>query len=502
MAPSSMPMRRRAMIGASMPRSLGDAGGNRRGRHALGQRPAGRAARRGRAPAHRRNCATAPMLQVSSRSPRPESPITVSGRAPKLCGNAAQLDEAARHHGGLGAGAEPGADDRAGGNRQHVLQRAADLDADQVVGRIAAEMLGRQTVAASPAARSLVAGRDDHRRRQAPGDIGGEARARQCGDRTFRAGSLRRSPTAACRWSARCPWRRAPAVRRPASGLQPRRARARNCCAGTTASTQSAPLAAPRRRRSSPAIAGSIGDAGQVARVLAALADRVDRVGVARPEPDIMAGAPHGDGQRRAPGAAAEHGDLAVVVPPTSCLGSAPAGADQRRGRLVERPARARREMHGAARRPMPARKRSMPAQAIIAALSVHSASGGATKAKPCRAHKRFQRARGSRALAATPPATTSDGCAISGNSAAEARQAAADAVVQRIGDRRLEGGADVGDILVATAARSRSPPAAPPSSGRRTRNRAAPRPSSGAGKRSAWDRRRGAAFSTFGPPG
>ena len=55
-------------------------------------------------------------------------------------------------------------------------------------------------------------------------------------------------------------------------------------------------------------------DAWQVAGVFAALADRLDGSGIARPKPDLMSGAPHGDGQRRAPGAAAEHGDLALVV--------------------------------------------------------------------------------------------------------------------------------------------------------------------------------------------
>ena len=54
-----------------------------------------------------------------------------------------------------------------------------------------------------------------------------------------------------------------------------------------------------------------------------------------------------------------------------------------------------------------PARKRSIPAQAIIAALSVHKASGGATKRKPRFAARTSSDVR-TRALAATPPARTS----------------------------------------------------------------------------------------------
>jgi hypothetical protein len=54
--------------------------------------------------------------------------------------------------------------------------------------------------------------------------------------------------------------------------------------------------------------AGVKDDARQVARILAA-ADRRHRFAVARPQPDGMPGAQHGQRQRRAPGAAAQHGD-------------------------------------------------------------------------------------------------------------------------------------------------------------------------------------------------
>jgi hypothetical protein len=57
---------------------------------------------------------------------------------------------------------------------------------------------------------------------------------------------------------------------------------------------------------------------------------------------------------------------------------------------------------------------RSSPAQAIIDALSVQSASGGATKQKPCASHSACNVERNT-AFAATPPATTSAGECASG---------------------------------------------------------------------------------------
>jgi glycerol-3-phosphate dehydrogenase (NAD(P)+) len=64
------------------------------------------------------------------------SPLSRNRRAGELLASglawtdvAAQLDEAARHHRGLRTGAQPRARHRAGGDRQHVLQRPAELDA-------------------------------------------------------------------------------------------------------------------------------------------------------------------------------------------------------------------------------------------------------------------------------------------------------------------------------------------------------------------------------------
>ena len=63
--------------------------------------------------------------------------------------------------------------------------------------------------------------------------------------------------------------------------------------------------------------------------------------------------------------------------------------------------------------------------------------------------------------LAATPPATTSTG-ALSGNSRRNLSSAICDALRDDLGDRGLEPGADIGDVLSARAARSPPPAAAP----------------------------------------
>jgi hypothetical protein len=76
---------------------------------------------------------------VSTRSPKPDRPISVSGRAPNPLAKSAQFGKAARDDRGARALAEPGADDDAGGNRQHVLGRPADLDAGHIIGVVDAQ---------------------------------------------------------------------------------------------------------------------------------------------------------------------------------------------------------------------------------------------------------------------------------------------------------------------------------------------------------------------------
>src|SRR5690606_31765185 len=126
-------------------------------------------------------------------------------------------------------------------------------------------------------------------------------------------------------------------------------------------------------------------------------------------------GAQHRKRQRRAPRAAPKDGhaeDLAAhaLAPllPEPTIGAETSSSGQRdRGMKAKAPSLPAR----------PARSRSMPAQAIMAALSVHSFSGGATKRNPDSPHRVSSVALIVR-FAATPPATTSVGVFMSGASA------------------------------------------------------------------------------------
>ena len=66
------------------------------------------------------------------RSPRPERPIIVSVRAPKALPKRTSSAKPRVVSAASGAGAQPAADDDAGGDGEHVFCRAADLDAAHV----------------------------------------------------------------------------------------------------------------------------------------------------------------------------------------------------------------------------------------------------------------------------------------------------------------------------------------------------------------------------------
>ena len=128
-----------------------------------------------------------------------------------------------------------------------------------------------------------------------------------------------------------------------------------------------------------------------------------------------MAGAPHGRWPARCPRRrrrARRSASCSSVMPWPPAGRSRPAAAavsssgQRERGAKCMAPASA-----------MPARKRSRPAQAIIAALSVHSAMRRRHEGEAVPAAQSLPACGGSRRLAATPPATTSAGCAMSGNS-------------------------------------------------------------------------------------
>src|SRR5690606_13900520 len=103
-------------------------------------------------------------------------------------------------------------------------------------------------------------------------------------------------------------------------------------------------------------------DARQIARIVAPLVDRRDRLSVARPQQHVVAGAQHGGRERRAPGAAAEDGDARALTHafaprlPAPISGAAGSSSGQR-----ERGAKA-----SGSSPQSPARMRSSPAQATI----------------------------------------------------------------------------------------------------------------------------------------
>ena len=78
-------------------------------------------------------------VQVSTRSPMPARPRKVSGSAPIATAEARDLAQPARHDGGARVLAEAQAVADADRDRDHVLQRAAELRPDHVAVRVAAE---------------------------------------------------------------------------------------------------------------------------------------------------------------------------------------------------------------------------------------------------------------------------------------------------------------------------------------------------------------------------
>ena len=189
----------------------GDPRGDARRRHAFGERPALQAL----AAAERQ-----PVGEIARlRRGAGEQQVAETGKAHQRFGlgteglaDAPQFDEAARHHRGLRAGAEPRAGDGAGGDGKDVLQRAADLDArpdrrsnssGSVRSRSAAPAL---PPAPRPARRSPPRSAGPWRGRW-------RSSARTVPRPDCPAGILRRFPRAAGRSHARCPWRRAPAAR-------------------------------------------------------------------------------------------------------------------------------------------------------------------------------------------------------------------------------------------------------------------------------------------------
>ena len=110
-------------------------------------------------------------------------------------------------------------------------------------------------------------------------------------------------------------------------------------------------------------------NAGEEQAILVVAVDAFDHLGLERPQQGFAA-ARRDLGERRPPGAAADDSDLHAFTPAPRTFSAS--GSSGQRARAGASSASVR-----------PASKRSAPAQAIIAALSVHSHEGGATKGRP-----------------------------------------------------------------------------------------------------------------------
>ena len=178
------------------------------------------------------------------------------------------------------------------------------------------------------------------------------------------------------------------------------------------------------------------GDAGQAAGLAAALGHGHGG-GVAAPEADGAAFGGLGDGEGGAEGAGADHRDHALApLRPVPSIGAAVASSGQRGRAERLRPSGSATAMRSAA------------AQAIIAPLSVQSASGGARKPAPAcvgdaprarRGSARWRRRRRRRREG--------------GGGGAEGGERAAGLLGQGVGDGGLEAGAEVGAVGAGEAA-------------------------------------------------
>src|SRR5439155_3245185 len=144
---------------------------------------------------------------------------------------------------------------------------------------------------------------------------------------------------------------------------------------------------------------------GQEQLVDVARVDRLDHLGLARPQGDRLAIGRRDLRQSGAPGAAADHAYPHAFTPAPRTFSAS--GSSGQRGRAAM--------SSGSVR---PAAKRSAPAQAIIAALSVQSHAGGTLKRRALRC-ARSATAEPIASLAAAPPATTTAGASVLPNASA-----------------------------------------------------------------------------------
>ena len=198
-----------------------------------------------RAPAPSERLRDSGPWQVSTRSPSPLRPVSVSSSRAHRLAEPRHLGEAARDQRGRRVVAEPAALDDAGGDRQHVLDRAAQRHAQHVVRPVGPEGAGRQRrrPASRPSAGSAVAmltavGRP---RTASSAKLGPDSMAIGRPGRTSASTSGISSPL-----EASMPLAQMTTGRRPAS----RADSSRTACAGQTSrSASQAPSAVEIRRR-------------------------------------------------------------------------------------------------------------------------------------------------------------------------------------------------------------------------------------------------------------
>ena len=214
------------------------------------------------------------LQQVTIRSPIPARPANVSGRAPHASPRRAISASPRVISAALRVVAEAEAVDAAGGERDHVLRRRAELDAGHVGVHVDAEDRRVDRVLELGGERLVVA-RDHGRARQAVGDLLGHVRPGEDGDRPV--ADERREPLAGRRVEALRQRERGTAR----AGARPRPRRRRG----------SARRARRGRRRpgvACAAVTSRRSTARQVARVAPGLGDR-RACRVAAGERDVVA---------------------------------------------------------------------------------------------------------------------------------------------------------------------------------------------------------------------
>jgi hypothetical protein len=246
----------------------------------------------------------------------PARPIRVSLRAAERAGEAGDLGQAAGDQRGAGVEPEAHAVGDPGGDRHDVLDRAADFAADEV--GVGVDAQARLVQHAHPVAgeRGVACGERD-RRGQAASDLGGEARAGEhaagrLGPELLGDDLVRQAAGAGLEALAR-PQQRRPGLMRLqlADGFAQAGERGDDQVqVGLLGSSAEIALDAERVVQA---------HAGQIAPVLAQARDLVEVWAVSTPQAHLM-GVAERLGERRAPGARAEHGNAAAAHSPQTSL--------------------------------------------------------------------------------------------------------------------------------------------------------------------------------------